>query len=465
MNQSLFLLAALLSSCSGESVQTVLAFAGGDVILPCSVIIPDGADFPTVEWSKEKLQPHDVVLLYRDGCEIPEMKNPAFRYRTSLLTRELNNGNVSLRISSVQLADAGTYRCMRLWRNRVRDVSTVELRVAALSDPELSVTAAEGGGVAALCEALCWLPVPQIDFLDERGNVVPAEQPKRDQDARGCFTVRRRAALLHVPHRITCRVQQTETNQTREAKIHIPVGRRKSCLLFVALTAGGTFLLLAVPLGVLVFLVVKRRGKSAEGQQLSVSRSSSESGSPTEDRVLMRRVGPSGSEVVIEMLKVKVDDLQTKLQEKDQIIQQLQSNNTNRALTGPAGGAEDCRPAAPPSAPEPADVPLDQKPRRCFLRQNSNPSPGRPTPPLHRNHSSPALLNLPLTAGEKKPGRLSRSMSDAHRRPGPTARTRRRHSSAFPFTAPVTNLATRLDALSEESEMLISNDVFDSPKL
>ncbi|TKS93208.1 hypothetical protein D9C73_026805 [Collichthys lucidus] len=67
----LFLVVALLSSCSGKSVvhgppETVWAFAGGDAILPCSFNINDRDDFPTVEWSKEGLQPN-VVFLYRDG--------------------------------------------------------------------------------------------------------------------------------------------------------------------------------------------------------------------------------------------------------------------------------------------------------------------------------------------------------------------------------------------------------------
>lgn len=110
-----------------DSPEMVLAFAGTDVILPCSFNITDSSDFPTVEWSKEGLQP-DVIFLYRDGCETHEMKHPAFEYRTSLITKELQNGNISLRISDVQLSDAGKYQCMRLQKN-TRHITTVELVV------------------------------------------------------------------------------------------------------------------------------------------------------------------------------------------------------------------------------------------------------------------------------------------------------------------------------------------------
>ncbi len=108
--------------------EQVLAFAGEDVILPCSFNITASDDFPTVEWSKEGLQPN-VILLYRDGCETHEMKNPAFEYRTSLIMKELKNRNISLRISNVRLSDAGKYKCMRLWKNAPRDMTTVELVV------------------------------------------------------------------------------------------------------------------------------------------------------------------------------------------------------------------------------------------------------------------------------------------------------------------------------------------------
>ena len=67
--------------------------------------------------------------------------------------------------------------------------------VVAVSEPKFSVTSAEGGGVTLQCEANCWLPEPQINFLDERGKYIRAEETQRDEDANECFTVTRRVTL------------------------------------------------------------------------------------------------------------------------------------------------------------------------------------------------------------------------------------------------------------------------------
>lgn len=107
--------------------EKIRAFAGQTVILPCQIPVSD--DFPTVEWSKEGLAQPNITFLYRDGCETHEMKNLVFQYRTHLIMSELKNGNISLRISNVQLSDAGKYRCMTLWRKTQPVVKTLELLV------------------------------------------------------------------------------------------------------------------------------------------------------------------------------------------------------------------------------------------------------------------------------------------------------------------------------------------------
>ncbi|XP_030608913.1 selection and upkeep of intraepithelial T-cells protein 1-like [Archocentrus centrarchus] len=277
MFHRLFVVAGLLSSYTGGSLahghtERVVAFAGGDVILPCSFSISDDSEFPTVEWSKEGLKP-DVVFLYRDGCETYEMKNPAFEYRTSLIMKELKDGNISLRISNVQVSDAGKYQCLTFLKKAGRKVTRVELVVVAVSEPKILLIPAEGGGLALHCEVGCWLPEPRITFLDDKGKSISAENPSRDQDPRGCFTVTQRATLSRATSSVTCRVHQSEFNQTRETKILIPDFCMKVHVGSFAIAVAGTALCLLVAAGVISLLFKKCGQPAVVNQQQSVNSS------------------------------------------------------------------------------------------------------------------------------------------------------------------------------------------------
>ncbi|XP_031707454.1 butyrophilin subfamily 1 member A1-like [Anarrhichthys ocellatus] len=462
MGPRVVLLAAVLSCCSGDLVhgppETVLALAGGDVTLPCNFSIPASEDFPTVEWSKEGLQPN-VVFLYRDGCETPEMKNPAFRYRTSLITKELKNGNVSLRISNVQLTDAGKYQCMRLWKEDPWDITVVELVVGAVSEPKLSVTAAEGGGVTFQCAADCWLPEPEIYFLDEHGNKIAADEPKRDRDARGCFSVTRKATLQDATNRVSCRVHQPEINQTRDVEMMLPGVGRCWCSLLDFIAVVSVLLLCNASCALAVFLWKKCR-KSAESPNSPTSSYQSTRSCSCEDKSLLQSVHVIGTEnrrnTTTEMLTMKVRDLELKLKEKEDAILQLRSNNGAQLidvvclndvfLDSPAASTN----SSPPTS---GNLPQNKRKRPGILRQISHPAPSCSIKKLCRRHSSPAHLNFSGSSpSEKRPGRINRSMSD----PRAFGLCPNRHSSVFPSPARSNGPFTYLANVTEESEMLIA---------
>uniref|UniRef100_A0A7N6APB3 Ig-like domain-containing protein n=1 Tax=Anabas testudineus TaxID=64144 RepID=A0A7N6APB3_ANATE len=275
-----FLVVALLDYCAGFSSvpgppERVLAYVGEDVILPCSFNIASNRDDPTVEWSKEDLQPN-VIFLYRDGCETFEMKHPAYEYKTHLIMRELKNGKCSLRISNIQLSDAGTYQCMRIWKDATQQVTKVELVVAAVSEPKLKRVSAEDGEVTLQCEvSCCWLPQPEVKFLDDQGNDLPAEDTKIHQDASGCYTVRQRMTLQTATNSVTCRVQQPEFNLTKETKIIIPAVCMGSCCLTVVIAVGVTVLVSAITCGLVAWLWNKYH-KSPDAQTQKVNRKTSD---------------------------------------------------------------------------------------------------------------------------------------------------------------------------------------------
>lgn len=100
------------STSEGVLPQTITAYVGETVILPCRIDV--NGELPTLEWSKKGLSPSNITLLYRHGCETFGMKNLAFLYRTNLLLNNLKDGNISLIIYNLKLSDGGTYHCRTL---------------------------------------------------------------------------------------------------------------------------------------------------------------------------------------------------------------------------------------------------------------------------------------------------------------------------------------------------------------
>ncbi|XP_042257934.1 myelin-oligodendrocyte glycoprotein-like isoform X1 [Thunnus maccoyii] len=90
--------------------QPIVAKLGDDIILPCHLEPEVSAVSMTLEWWRPDLNPK-FVHVWRDGKDELADQNPSYKGRTSLFIEELKNGNVSLKLSKVELSDNGTYRC------------------------------------------------------------------------------------------------------------------------------------------------------------------------------------------------------------------------------------------------------------------------------------------------------------------------------------------------------------------
>ncbi|KAL0196785.1 hypothetical protein M9458_005325, partial [Cirrhinus mrigala] len=106
----------------------VFAVAGEDVILPCSVKPNISAVDMKVEWFRSDLKDSQLVHLYDDHVDRNTEQIQSYRGRTKLIHQELQRGNASLKLSSVQISDEGLYKCFiksKSWN----DEATVNVKV------------------------------------------------------------------------------------------------------------------------------------------------------------------------------------------------------------------------------------------------------------------------------------------------------------------------------------------------
>uniref|UniRef100_A0A669BAN4 Ig-like domain-containing protein n=1 Tax=Oreochromis niloticus TaxID=8128 RepID=A0A669BAN4_ORENI len=203
--------------------QVLVARAGDDVILPCHLEPASDVSAKTLEWTRSSLEPR-FVYVSRGGQEIEILKNPSFKGRTSLFVDELKYGNISLKISKVKFDDIGTYTC---YIPELKKEAFVKLVVAsdAATSPVISLSGIDKnrGGVVLQCESSGWYPEPELLWLDGEGNLLSAGPTETLRGPDDLYTVSSRVTVeKRHSNNITCRLQQRNTNQSRETHIHVP---------------------------------------------------------------------------------------------------------------------------------------------------------------------------------------------------------------------------------------------------
>ncbi|XP_062301294.1 butyrophilin subfamily 2 member A1-like [Scomber scombrus] len=218
----------LTHSCRGQSQligpsQPIVATVGNDIILPCHLQPAVGVSAMTLEWTRPDLDPR-FVFVWRANQDLVDRKNPNYKGRTSLSIDELKQGNISLKLSKVKTSDKGKYRCFIPDMNKE---SFVELVVASgtVSSPVVSIagTDRERGGVMLQCESKGWYLQPEVLWLDGEGNLLSAGPTETIRGPDYLYTVSSRVTVeKRNSNNFTCRVQQSNINQTRETNIIVP---------------------------------------------------------------------------------------------------------------------------------------------------------------------------------------------------------------------------------------------------
>uniref|UniRef100_A0A3Q3IT84 Ig-like domain-containing protein n=2 Tax=Monopterus albus TaxID=43700 RepID=A0A3Q3IT84_MONAL len=267
---------ALICSCRGQSKvigpsQPVVATVGDDIILTCYLDPAVDAYGLTVEWARPDLDPR-FVHVWRDGAELENIKNPSYNSRTSLFVNELRHGNISLKLSKVRLSDEGTYKCLV---PGLHIDSAAQLVVGAVSVPDVQMNQTSSG-VVLQCESRGWYPEPELLWLDAEGNLLPSGPTETVPGPDGLYTVSGRATVeQRHGSSFTCRVQQSNTNQSRETHIQVAddffmvpsTPSTPSSPVIVGMAVGAAVVLLLIL--AVVFIVYRQRQNKSKDRRKS----------------------------------------------------------------------------------------------------------------------------------------------------------------------------------------------------
>ncbi|XP_039465405.1 uncharacterized protein LOC120438900 isoform X2 [Oreochromis aureus] len=200
----------------------IIATGGEDITLPCHLVPGENVAEMTFEWTRPDLEPR-FVFVWRTRQDLVAMKNPSYKDRSSLFTDELKHGNISLKLSKVKPADEGRYRCFIPAKDEEAFIDLVVVS-GAVSSPVISLEGIDRDktGVVLQCESAGWYPEPELLWLDGEGNLLSAGPTETLRGPDDLYTVSSRVTVeKRHSNNITCRVQQRNTNQSRETHIHV----------------------------------------------------------------------------------------------------------------------------------------------------------------------------------------------------------------------------------------------------
>ncbi|XP_066228268.1 putative selection and upkeep of intraepithelial T-cells protein 1 homolog [Saccopteryx leptura] len=163
----------------------VVATVGGQAELSCQLSPPQSAKHMEVSWFKGDYS--KLVHRYSDGREVSGEAAPEYAGRTYFVKGAIGEGKVTLRLRNISISDNGLYQCA-FKDGDFSDVASMNLSVTALGlETQIHIQAPRSDGLMVECNSGGWFPQPQMEWRDNKGEVVPHSSKSYSQDGAGLF--------------------------------------------------------------------------------------------------------------------------------------------------------------------------------------------------------------------------------------------------------------------------------------
>ncbi|XP_075771624.1 butyrophilin subfamily 2 member A2-like [Pelodiscus sinensis] len=217
----LFLTPCALSekfSLSG-SPRPVVGIVGQDVVLPCQ--LSPAARLPRMDlWWRKIGTAFTPVHEYSDVGP-SEQPGEGYQNRTELFLQEFSNGNISLKLKRLQVADAGTYHCF-VRNPQWSQEATTELQVAAVTPLFIDVLGPQNQGIGLACRSAGWFPKPELQWVGKNQlNRTMESVTNMTQDGENLYSFVSRVTVTEDNGDISCIVRNGLLKTEQQLAIHL----------------------------------------------------------------------------------------------------------------------------------------------------------------------------------------------------------------------------------------------------
>ncbi|XP_032254358.1 butyrophilin subfamily 1 member A1-like [Phoca vitulina] len=267
--------------------EPIVAMLGTDTVLPCRVSPAMNVESMELRWFRSQFS--EAVYVYKDGMEQAGEQLVDFKGRAELVKDYITEGRVAVRIYSLQISDNGMYKCS-FKKDSDFEEATLELKVIGLgSGPRVFMVGPEDKGIRLTCTGKGWFPQPEVKWTDARGEKIPSLSEDETQDDDGLFQIEASLIVRDTSKtKVSCSMKNPFFGQEQVETISIPESFFPRTSPWKVAFAG-TFFILGIFLGAVVFLAWKERQEKKRVQEAQEEKEKESEARESLEKDLVRR--------------------------------------------------------------------------------------------------------------------------------------------------------------------------------